>query len=71
MIALIQSYFSLDIDECFEEMDNCEIFCLNSNGSFSCYCDDDDVLANDDSHCLSMLTIAFALELASFFDRFS
>ena len=58
-IDFSNSTFLLDINECSEKTDNCETFCLNSDGSFSCYCNDGDVLANDASRCLSMLMLPF------------
>lgn len=30
--------FNLDIDECLEELDNCDMICLNMEGSFACGC---------------------------------
>ena len=37
---LICFSFSLDIDECELELDNClvEAICINTNGSFGCVC---------------------------------
>ena len=29
---------SIDINECHENLDNCEMDCVNNNGNFTCAC---------------------------------
>ena len=37
--ALNNCFIFLDIDECIEKIDNCEVYCTNIPGSYSCTCD--------------------------------
>ena len=43
--------YIIDVDECLST-DICHHFCTNTPGSYYCTCEDDSVLANDQSSCL-------------------
>ena len=43
----------LDIDECTENLDNCEEGCTNTIGGFTCECGGDKVLNADGRSCSS------------------
>ena len=43
--------FSLDIDECEMETDNCDQTCTNTDGSFACSCLDGFKLSTDHRSC--------------------
>ena len=46
-------WFSLnaDINECSEGIDNCNQTCTNTEGSFTCGCDDGYLLYSDETTC--------------------
>ena len=45
--------FITDINECIEGTHLCEETCENTNGSYTCLCNDDNtVIANDENNCL-------------------
>ena len=43
--------FNADIDECSNRSDECEQFCHNNVGSYSCSCDVGYTLSDDDVSC--------------------
>ena len=45
------TYFNADIDECGEDSDNCNQTCTNTEGSFTCGCDDGYLLDSDGTTC--------------------
>ncbi len=46
-----------DINECLDGTDSCEEGCTNVNGSYSCFCFNDTILANDGNQCLGTTVI--------------
>ncbi len=51
MLSII--VFFADINECIEGTHLCEESCENTNGSYTCICNDDNtVIANDQNSCL-------------------
>ena len=44
-----------DIDECFEGTSGCEQLCTNTNGSYTCSCDEGFALGLDLHSCLGKL----------------
>ena len=44
-------FFNADIDECSEDTDNCNQICTNTEGSFTCGCDDGYLLDSDETTC--------------------
>jgi hypothetical protein len=53
-------HISLDIDECMEGTQLCEVYdsCINTNGSYECSCNEPDVLASDGHRCLGQPTVS-------------
>jgi fibulin 1/2 len=52
MIIIKQCYvYTLDIDECAEDIDGCAQTCTNTNGSYSCSCNTGYQLASDNQGC--------------------
>ena len=47
-------FFNADIDECFEGTDNCSQTCTNTEGNFTCECDDGYYLDIDETTCIGM-----------------
>ena len=48
-------HFIADTNECDEGTHLCEQTCENTNGSYTCICDNDNtVIANDQNNCLGM-----------------
>ena len=41
----------LDINECNENLDNCDQTCVNTNGSFTCQCNIGYILESDRHTC--------------------
>lgn len=35
----MSKFYLTDVDECSEDIHDCEQLCLNNNGSFSCNCE--------------------------------
>ena len=52
LVVLYSNHFFLDINECTDRTDQCEIHCNNTAGSYVCYCPPDKLIANDDYRCL-------------------
>ena len=50
-IAIVSLLFLLDIDECLEEIDQCEHNCNNTNGSYTCSCNPGFVKDVDQRSC--------------------
>ena len=46
-----QHFFNADIDECSEGTDNCSQTCTNTEGNFTCGCDDGYYLDIDETTC--------------------
>lgn len=67
-IALLLSYISSDINECSEEIDDCEENCANTVGSYKCYCDIGFELLNT-THCTGMSGIMY-VTISLFFYRY-
>ena len=44
-------FLNADIDECSEGIDNCNQTCTNTEGSFTCGCDDGYLLYSDETTC--------------------
>ena len=44
-------YFNIDIDECANNTDNCIQTCTNTEGSFTCGCNDGYILDSDGTTC--------------------
>lgn len=58
--ACVPSLFIIHIpdrDECAASLDNCEMQCINTFGSFSCSCSSGYSLASDGRQCLGKLLI--------------
>ena len=60
-----------DIDECGEDIDGCEDYCSNTNGSYVCSCDDGYSLGDDDHSCDGMydfveITISYYVTFINF-----
>ena len=47
-------YFNVDIDECTNNTGNCTQTCTNTEGSFTCGCDDGYILDRDGTTCNGM-----------------
>ena len=56
MFHILQTheFFNADIDECSEDTDNCNQTCTNTEGSFTCVCDDGYILDSDETTCNGM-----------------
>ena len=54
---LILLIFSIDVDECSEGSHNCDQFCNNTDGSFTCSCEPGFKLSTDHKSCISMYYI--------------
>ena len=56
MFHILQTheFFNADIDECSEDTDNCNQTCTNTEGSFTCGCDDGYILDSDETTCNGM-----------------
>ena len=50
----LQIFFTTDIDECLEKTDNCSQMCTNTEGNFTCGCDDGYLLGSDGTTCNGM-----------------
>ena len=48
------SFFTLDIDECALANGGCAHICDNTDGSFSCMCDEGYELDEDGRHCIGI-----------------
>ena len=44
--------FSPDINECDESNGGCSHYCINTEGSFECFCRDGYILVSDGKNCL-------------------
>ena len=49
-VCLYYVFYS-DIDECLESMDTCQHVCTNTDGSFTCSCNDGYILNSDGQTC--------------------
>ena len=47
-------FLNADIDECSDDTDNCNQTCTNTEGSFTCGCDDGYYLDSDETTCKGM-----------------
>ena len=50
MLTLIIAYL-LDVDECTDGISGCSQICINTNGSYTCTCDNGYQLSNDNHTC--------------------
>ena len=51
MTCSVFKYIFLDIDECFEDLDNCTQGCENTIGDYQCTCVDGYILDSDEHTC--------------------
>ena len=59
-VMSVLSFFA-DIDECAEQVINCEFMCHNTNGSYACSCDTGYTLAINGFSCISKNLFYIAL----------
>ena len=49
--------FVTDIDECQDDTDLCQQGCINTNGSYDCFCLNGYLLASDDYSCQGLILV--------------
>ena len=59
---LLLLYFSIDVDECEEDISGCSQTCNNSIGLFTCGCQEGYFLSDDEKSCISKHVVANILK---------
>ena len=69
-IIFIITVFNVDIDECSEDTNGCSQICNNTEGSFTCGCNDGYLLDSDGITCNGMYTGRFYINSRVHCDEF-